>query len=62
MEFLGIERNKLLRLNKPLYGMWDSEDYWGATLGFYIRKKLGMKSLSGDLSLKIKQSMGEQSG
>ncbi len=40
MDFLGIEKVKLLLLNRTLYGMCDSGDYWTATLGFHIFKKL----------------------
>ncbi len=62
IEFLWIERNKLLQLNKPQYRMSDSGDYWGATLGFHIRERLVMKSLSGDPSLYIKRQHGRTIG
>ncbi len=55
MKFSGIEWNKLLRLNRPLYGTCDYAEYWRATLGFHIREKLGTKSLFGGPSLYTKQ-------
>ena len=54
--------NDVLQLNKPLYGMCDSGDYWGATLTDHIRNELSMKPLTGDTSLYMKHSGGNTVG
>lgn len=41
----------MLKLEKPLYGICDSRDYWGAKFSFFIKKKLGMFPLDGYPSL-----------
>ena len=50
-----MKLNEYLRLEKPLYGMCDSEDYWGATLTDYVRNHIKMVPLTGDPSLYIEQ-------
>lgn len=48
----------LLRLNKPLYGIHDSGDYWGSTFECHVRSDLGMEPTTGDISLYTKEKSG----
>jgi Reverse transcriptase (RNA-dependent DNA polymerase) len=41
---------KLLKLQKPLYGLADSGDYWYNTMSKHIKDDIGMKSTTGDMS------------
>jgi hypothetical protein len=41
---------KLLKLQKPLYGLADSGDYWYNTMSKHINDDIGMKSTTGDMS------------
>ena len=46
------------RLKKPLYGICDSGDCWGATLTEHIHEYLQMEPLTGDPSLYVKKRNG----
>ena len=61
-KFLNIGPAKLLHLSKPLYGMCDSGDYWGATLTKHVRDIAKKSPLKGDPSLYIKQANGATIG
>ena len=39
-QYLNVDAGSLLQLNKPLYGMCDSGDYWGATFTEHVRNDL----------------------
>ena len=39
-DLIKVGPHELLRLNKPLYGMCNSGDYWGATLAHHVRNYL----------------------
>ena len=50
----GLPSGKFLKLQKPLYGLADSGDYWYNTMSKHIRDDLEMKSTTGDISLFFK--------
>ncbi len=41
----------MLKLLRPLYGLGHSSDYWHATYAEHLMKKLGMITVSSDMSL-----------
>ena len=43
----GLAPDKLLKLQKPLYGLAGSGDYWGKTLSEHLLKCIGMKTTLG---------------
>ena len=49
---LMVGLDDYLRLKKPLYGICDSGDYWGATLTEHIREYLQMEPLTGSLAVR----------
>lgn len=62
LKYFGFDDEMILKLNKPLYGMCDSGDYWGATLTDHVRNNLEMLPLDGDPSLYMKESSGQTIG
>lgn len=46
-----VSEGELLELLKPLYGLFDSGDYWNRTMTAHLMNDLGMESNDGDLSL-----------
>ncbi len=52
----------ILKLLRPLYGLVDSGDYWHATFVEHLTKKLGMKTVSSDMSLFFRQARGQLTG
>lgn len=57
-----IGPDKLLKLFRPLYGLADSGDYWGATFTDHLTREIGMKSTVGDADLFFKSIRGKLSG
>jgi Reverse transcriptase (RNA-dependent DNA polymerase) len=50
-----LSPGELLQILRPLYGLCDSGDYWGATFDAHHRDDLGMASLPGDHALYFKR-------
>ena len=48
---LCLDKDKLLKLLRPLYGLAESGDFWYRTITNHLREDLKMKSQIGDLSL-----------
>ena len=40
LHFCNIGTDKILELLKPLYGTWNSGNYWGSTFAEYVKKSL----------------------
>lgn len=59
---LGFSAHEILKLKKPLYGLYDSGDYWNATIDNHLTNELNMKRVVSDLSLNFKFNDGKQSG
>lgn len=57
-----LEDDKLLRLNKPLYGLFDAGDYWDATKVQHYEEDLGMRKTIGSASLFLKREKGRLVG
>ncbi|MEM1283154.1 MAG: reverse transcriptase domain-containing protein [Chlamydiota bacterium] len=49
-----LSSNELLQLLRPLYGLADSGDYWGATFSSHIKNDLGMTATVADMSMFFK--------
>lgn len=58
----GLGSDKLLKLLRPLYGLADSGDYWGATFSQHITKELGMEPTIGDSAFFYKNDGGRLVG
>lgn len=52
--FFGVDKDKVLKIERPVYLICDSEGYWGATFESFIKNKLQVTPLDGDLSLYLK--------
>lgn len=50
-----LSSDKLLRLDKPLYGLSDAGDYWHETFAKHLKGELRMNSTTGYLSLYIRR-------
>jgi len=57
-----LPSNVLLKLLRPLYGLADAGDYWGATMTRHLRQDLLMEPTAGDLSLFFKVVDGNLAG
>lgn len=58
----GLGPDKLLKLLRPLYGLADSGDYWGATFSRHITEQLGMTPTIGDAAFFYKNEGGRLVG
>lgn len=59
---LCLKLNKLLQLLKPLYGLSDSDDYWGPTFRYHIVENLGMQCTLSDAALFFERVKSELFG
>lgn len=55
LEIFELNKDKILKLNEPLYGSWNVDDYWGVTSDKHINKKLGMTPTPVDTTLYVEQ-------
>ncbi len=62
LKYFKVREDDLLHLVKPLYGICDAGDYWGATFRSHITKNLKMTPLDGDPSLYVKEMDGDTEG
>lgn len=58
----GLKENELPHLTKPLYGLYDSEDYWGLAVRDHVVDDLGMTPTIGDSALYTKETNGKVDG
>lgn len=58
----GLKDGDLLELQKPLYGLCDAGDYWGATIDEHLTNDLGMFPHVGDPSLYVRKRNGSMEG
>ena len=58
----NLRPNEILKLLRPLYGLADSGDYWGATFSKHITEDLGMRSCVGDSAMFYRSEDGELVG
>lgn len=61
-DVLELDRDTLLQVVKPLYGLTDAGDYWGQTLTDHHTKELKMEQATGDFSLFFKRIAGKLTG
>lgn len=63
-KLFGLSEGKVLKLEKLLYGLEDSGDYWEEKFSTHVtdngEKDFGMDSTTGDLSLYYKKNNGEE--
>lgn len=44
-DIFGINENELVKIEKPLYGICDSGDYWGVMINAHVVNDLGMVTI-----------------
>lgn len=53
-----VGENDILKLIKPLYSLYDSGDYWYATIDRHLTKDLGMERAMSDFTLNFRFQNG----
>lgn len=61
-DVLELDKDQLLQVVKPLYGLSDAGDYWGETLTEQHLKELNMEQATGDFSLFFKRVLDKLTG
>lgn len=58
LKWFGVLKHEALKLRKPLYGLFDSGDYWFVTIKNHVMNDSGMVPCVSDLSLYLKYING----
>lgn len=58
----NLKKDKILKLKKPFYGLYDSGDYWNATIDHHLAQELQISRAVSDPSLFFKIKHGKLRG